>query len=428
MEHRSNSSSAGPATLGDAGGAPEETPPVTPADETGEVFDWFRPAMRADPHPTLHRFRARSPIHRNDMGWWVLGYAEALQVLHDNHFWRDRQTFLRAFRRTLGDGLAYEYVIRRLTYYGSTDHRRLRGTVSRAFTPRRIESMRPYIETLAHELLDRVGDEREFDILEHLAHPLPSLVICQMLGVPQELRAQFDSWTQRLAHLIAPVITPEQRQQGTRALAAEWECVEELIAARRAHPGPDLLSALIEAEEDGQRLTHDELITTVIFLFSAGHQTTRDTLGVGLLGLLTYREQFELLVENPGLAPAATEECLRWSSVVALAPQQAQHDVALGDVTIAEGETAFVVLPAANRDPRRFAEPDRFWIERPDNQHLAFSGGPHFCLGASLGKLELSVLLGVIATRFPHLQLAGEHLEWRDSVYFRGPKALVVTP
>jgi cytochrome P450 len=359
----------------------------------------------------------------------VLGYDEADRVLHGDGFGRRRERFLETFRHTLGEGIAYEYVTRRLSYYGPVEHRRLRGTVSRAFTPRRIAMMRPYITRLANELLDRVVDRPSFDVLECLAHPLPSLVICQMLGVPEELREGFDRWTALIPHLIAPRVTPDQLEAGTRAVIEEWACVAQLIDERRASPGDDLLTALIEAEDEGQRLTHEELIANVIFLFSAGHQTTRDTLGVGLLGMLSPRDPYTALVRDPSLAPAGAEECLRWSSVVTLSMEQAQAEVELGGSTVRAGDDVWIVLPAANRDPRRFPDPDRFRLDRPaDQRHISFSAGPHHCLGAALGRLELTVLLEVLARRLPDLQLAGREIQWRDTVFFRGPRALWLTP
>ena len=394
-----------------------------------EVFDWFAPSMRVDPHPALHRLRARSAVHRNDLGWWVLGHEEADRVLHGTGFGRRRERFLEAFRRTLGDGIAYEYVTRRLSYYSEAEHRRLRGTVARAFTPRRITMMRPYITRLAGELLDRVVDTPSFDVLESLAHPLPSLVICQMLGVPEELRADFDRWTTLIPHLIAPKVTPEQLEAGTRAVIEEWACVERLVDERRARPGDDLLTALIDAEEGGERLTREELIANVIFLFSAGHQTTRDSLGVGLLGMLQPRDPYAALVRDPSLAAAAAEECLRWGSVVTLSIEQAQAHVDLSGASLSPGDDVWIVLPAANRDPARFPDPDVFRLDRPpDQRHLSFSAGPHHCLGAALGRLELTVLLEVLGRRLPGAELADQELEWRDTVFFRGVRSLRIAP
>jgi cytochrome P450 len=394
-----------------------------------EVFDWFAPSMRVDPHPDLHRLRARSPIHRNDLGWWVLGYDEADRVLHGPGFARNRERFLENFRHTLGDGIAYEYVTRRLSYYGAGEHRRLRGTVARAFTPRRIAMMRSYVSGLAEELLDRVVDMPSFDVLESLAHPLPSLVICQMLGVPDALRADFDRWTTLIPHLIAPKVTPEQLDLGTRAVIEEWACVERLIEERRSRPGDDLLTALIDAEEGGRRLTREELIANVIFLFSAGHQTTRDSLGLALLGMLRPRDAYAAVVRDPSLAAAAVEEALRWGSVVALSIEQVQEHVDLGGTHLSPGEDVWIVLPAANRDPARFPDPDRFRLDRPsDQRHLSFSSGAHHCLGAALGRLELTVLLEVLARRLPDAELADQELEWRDTVFFRGVRSLRIAP
>jgi len=393
-----------------------------------EVFNWFDPAMRVDPYPTLARFRARCPVQRTELGWWLLGHAEASLAARDGRFNRDHEAFRASHRRTLGDGPAFEYVTRRLTYYGPPDHQRLRGTVSRAFTHSRIKAMRPYVERLAGELFDRVAGEPTFDIVEHVAHRLPSLVICEMLGVPEAERAHFDQWTQRIAHLISPELSAEQFEVGTAAVIEEWACIEELVEERRRTPGDDLLTALLQAEEEGQRLTREELVANVIFLFSAGHQTTRDTFAMGLLALLRHPDQYATLVADPSLAAVATEECLRYDAPVSLALQQALVDVELAGEAISAGDMVMLVLPAANRDPRRFEEPDRFWIERPDNHHLAFSGGPHLCLGAPLARLEVSVLLEAVARRFPHLELASEELTWRDSSVFRGPVALWVRP
>jgi cytochrome P450 len=382
------------------------------ADE--EVFDWFAPSMRVDPHPALHRLRARSAVHRNDLGLWVLGYEEADRVLHGPGFGRRRESFLETFRHTLGDGIAYEYVTRRLSYYSAAEHRRLRGTVARAFTPRRIAMMRPYITGLAEELLDRVADQPSFDVLGSLAHPLPSLVICQTTLIP---------------HLIAPKVTPEQLEAGTRAVIEEWACVERLIDERRSRPGDDLLTALIDAEEDGQRLTREELIANVIFLFSAGHQTTRDSLWLALLGMLEPRDPYEALVRDPSLAVAAAEESLRWGSVVTLSIDQAQEHVDLAGSHLSPGDDVWIVLPAANRDPARFTDPDSFRLDRPpDRRHLSFSAGPHHCLGAALGRLELTVLLEVLAGRLPDAELADQELEWRDTVFFRGVRSLQIAP
>ena len=394
-----------------------------------EVFDWFAPSMRVDPHPALHRLRARSAVHRNALGWWVLGFEEADRVLHGPGFGRRRERFLETFRHTLGDGIAYEYVTRRLSYYSAAEHRRLRGTVARAFTPRRIAMMRPYITGLAEALLGRVADQPSFDVLASLAHPLPSLVICQMLGVPEELRADFDRWTTLIPHLIAPTVTPEQLEAGTRAVIEEWACVERLIDERRSRPGDDLLTALIDAEEEGQRLTHEELIANVIFLFSAGHQTTRDSLGLGLLGMLEPRDPYAALVRDPSLAAAAAEESLRWGSVVTLSIDQAQQHVDLAGTHLSPGDDVWIVLPAANRDPARFPDPDSFRLDRPpDQRHLSFSAGPHHCLGAALGRLELTVLLEVLARRLPDAELAEQELEWRDTVFFRGVRSLRIAP
>jgi len=391
-------------------------------------FDWFAPHMRVDPYPDLHRFRAESPIQHTPEGWWVLGFEEANLVLKDSRFGRDRAVFLEDFRRTLGDGPAYEYVIRRMTYYGPPDHGRIRGIVAGAFTPRRIEGLRPFIQRITHELLDAAPDHRRFDLLEAVGHPLPSLVICELLGVPNSMREDFDRWTQDIAHLISPMVTDEQRRIGRETVIEEWACVEDIITHRAKSLGDDLLSALIQAEFEGERLTREELVANVMFMFSAGHQTTRDSLGMGVLGLLRHPTEWRRLAADPDeSARQATEECLRYESPVCIAQQHALTDTEVAGVRIPRGETINVLVNAANRDPRRFPVPDRLWIDRPDNHPMAFSGGPHLCLGAALARVEVSVVLAELAKRFPDLDLTGEEVRWRDTAVFRGPQELWVS-
>lgn len=393
-----------------------------------ERFNWFAPHMRIDPYPDLHRFRSASPVQHTAEGWWILGFDEANQVLKDGRFGRDRSVFLDDFRRSLGDGPAFEYVVRRMTYYGPPDHGRIRGIVAGTFTPRRIEALRPFVQRITHELLDAAPDHARFDLLEAVGHPLPSLVICELLGVPHSMRADFDRWTQVIAHLISPVVNEDQLRRGTETVIEEWACVEDLVSHRAQNLGDDLLSALIQAEFEGERLSREELVANVMFMFSAGHQTTRDALGMGVLGLLRHREEWERLTRDPnGLARQATEECLRWESPVCIAQQHALADTEVGGIPIPRGETINVLINAANRDPRRFPEPDRLRIDREGNHPMAFSGGPHLCLGAALARVEVGVVLGELAKRFPDLDLTGDEIRWRDTAVFRGPHEMWVT-
>jgi cytochrome P450 len=285
--------------------------------------------------------------------------------------------------------------------------------------------MRPHIQALADTLLAAV-DGTCMDVIAALAHPLPSLVICEMLGVPEADRPQMSIWTGDIQLVLAPVSTPEQLAMGEKAAAEFMAYIRTLAKERRGTLGDDLLSALLVAEEDGGRLTDDELVATVLFLFSAGHSTTRDLVANGLLALLHHPDQWRRLVLDPALLPAAINECLRYDSPVTLFPRTALADTTIQDTPIAAGEPVFVSISAANRDPARFANPDTFDIDRPNNEHLAFGGGIHYCLGAGLARTEAEIIFSTLLRRYPHLELTEEPSEWRPTFSFRGPVALHV--
>jgi pimeloyl-[acyl-carrier protein] synthase len=391
------------------------------------VFDPRAPGYAANPYPLLHRLRAEDPVHRSPMGFWVLTrYADVATVLRTPRSFGTGAT-PRGMQARYGDGAAFAYVSRRMSSYDPPDHTRLRSLVTRAFSVRRVESMRPHIQAIADHLLDAVAGADQIDIVADVAHPLPSLVICEMLGVPEADRPQFSTWTDAIAFLLAPLIDPDRLVAGEVAAGQFMEYVRALVRERRGAPGDDLLSALIAAEEAGDRLAEDELVATVVFLFSAGHQTTRDLVGNGLLALLNHPDQWERLLDDRSLVPAAVEECLRYDSPVTLFPRRALEDTALGGSAIGAGEQVYVSISGANRDPARFPDPDRFDLARGDNEHVAFGGGIHYCLGAALARTEAQIILGTLLDRYPQLQLAENAIEWRDTLAFRGPVALHVS-
>jgi cytochrome P450 len=240
--------------------------------EAEVLFDPLAPGFSADPYPVFQRVREKDPVHRTSRGFWlVTRYDDVQMVLR--RFGRGRSAEAR--RRLYGQGPAAKYVSLRLSGYNPPDHTRLRSLVNKAFTWRRIESLRPHIRTLAEELLNRVRGAVTFDVVEALTHPLPSLVICEMLGVPQSDRPRFAPWTDALARVLAPAFKPEWLDEANRAAGEFMEYIGTLVVKRRSAPSEDLLSALIAAEETGGRLSEDELVSTVLFLFTAGHQTTR---------------------------------------------------------------------------------------------------------------------------------------------------------
>jgi cytochrome P450 len=389
------------------------------------VFDPLAPGFVANPYPFLHRLREQDPVHRSPQGFWVLTRYDDVAAVQRNSRLFGAGNMREYLRSRLGDGAAFAYVSRRLNLMDPPAHTRLRSLVTRAFTARRVEAMRPHIQALADTLLAAV-DGTCMDVIAALAHPLPSLVICEMLGVPEADRPQMSIWTGDIQLVLAPVSTPEQLAMGEKAAAEFMAYIRTLAKERRGTLGDDLLSALLVAEEDGGRLTDDELVATVLFLFSAGHSTTRDLIANGLLALLHHPDQWRRLVLDPALLPAAINECLRYDSPVTLFPRTALADTTIQDTPIAAGEPVFVSISAANRDPARFANPDTFDIDRPNNEHLAFGGGIHYCLGAGLARTEAEIIFSTLLRRYPHLELTEEPSEWRPTFSFRGPVALHV--
>jgi len=388
------------------------------------VFDPFAPEYRADPFPTLHRLRAEDPVHRSPLGWVVTRYDDVAAALRDPHLGRafDRE----AGRAQLGGGAAFAYVSHRMHNFDPPDHTRLRSLVTKAFTMRRVEAMRPHVQAIADVLLDRVVGARTIDVLAVLAHPLPSLVICEMLGVPEADRPRFSHWTEDIAFLLDPSIPAHRLVAGEAAADEFMGYIRALIEQRRRAPADDLLSALIAAEEQGDRLTLDELVANVVFLFSAGHQTTRDLVGNGLLGLLRHPEVQRRVAADPSRLPALVEESLRFDPSVTVTLRRARAETAIADTRIAVGDRVILSLSGANRDPARFPDPDRFEIDRPDNVPLAFGGGIHYCLGAALARMEASIVFGTLLRRYPNLTLAEPAVQWRETWVFRGPVAVRV--
>jgi cytochrome P450 len=387
------------------------------------LFDPLAAGFSADPYPTFRRIREEDPVHRTARGFWlVTRYEDVLIVLRDRHFGRGRSAEAR--RRVWGEGPAAKYISLRLSGYNPPDHTRLRSLVTKAFTGKRVESMRPHIRAIAEDLLDRVRGASTFNVVETLTHPLPSLIICEMLGVPESDRSRFAPWTDAITRVLAPVFKPEWLDQANRAAGEFMEYIEALALKRRAMPADDLLSALIAAEQDGGCLSEEELVATVLFLFTAGHQTTRDLTGNGLIALLRHPEQLRWIRADSARIPDAVEECLRYDSPVIMMPAKCLEETSLGGKTIAAGDDIFCALSAANRDPARFLEPDRFDLNRADKEHVAFGAGIHYCLGAILARVEAAIMFEALLRRYPTLQLADERIEWRDSPSFRGPIAL----
>jgi cytochrome P450 len=309
------------------------------------------------------------------------------------------------------------------------DHTRLRGLVTKAFTARRIEALRGWIEGLADRLLDNVTATGRMDAIHDLAFPLPVLVICELLGIPEEDRGRFAGGSVGDVALLEP--TPPSREvldaanHGTQESKAYFEAIFE---ARRREPRDDLITQLVQAEEQGDRLSTDELRANVRLLFAAGHETTVNLIGNGLLALLRHPDQWQILRDDPSLVPNAVEEFLRYDSPVQAVARVPNEPVELSGVTLEKGELVVALLGAGNRDPAVFQDPDRLDVTRKDLKPLSFGGGIHFCLGAQLARLEAAVVFETLLRRLPNLRLAEpDGVERRPSFALRGLAALPVT-
>lgn len=370
---------------------------------------------RDDPYPRYERLRSISPVVRADDGAVVVTrYADCAAVVRDGrlgHMPPDMLAFLGL--PDWADHPALRQLFTSILTMNPPDHTRLRRLVSSTFTARRVQALRPAIEAIVDDLLDRMVGEVDF--VDAFAFPLPVNVIGELLGVPEPDRAQFQTlirdWSQ-----ILEIITPEVLAVADPAAATVRAYLAELVSLRRREPGPDLISALVAAEEEGDRLTEDELLTMAALLFAAGFETTTNLLANGLVAVLGNPAQAGLMHRDP---VTAVEELLRFDTPVQLVSRVAYEPVELGGVTVDAGERVVAYLGAGNRDPERFADPDRLDLARGDCAPLSFGGGIHYCLGAPLARLEAQVAFPALLRRFPHIELAGTP-ERRDSLAIRG--------
>lgn len=395
--------------------------------------DISSPAFKADPFPFYARLRATAPVYPvtqpdGRTAWLVTRYDDVAAVLKDERFAKDplnalspqqhaRKPWVPAFAHPL---------TRSMLDVDPPDHTRLRGLVHKAFTPRLVEQMRGPVQALCDRLLDRAQGRGRLDLIRAYAQPVPTTVIAAMLGVPVADRPRFQRWSQALLRAGA------SRWGILLVVPHVWlflRYVRRLIRARRARPRDDLISALAQAEEAGQRLSEDELLAMIVLLLVAGHETTVNLIGSGTLALLEHPEQLRRLRQAPGLMPSAVEELLRFTSPVEMATERyARQDVPIAGVTVPSGGLVRAVIASANRDERQFADPDRLDVTRAPNRHLSFGLGAHFCLGAALARMEGQIALATLLRRAPELRLAVEPhaLRWRAALVLRGLEGLPV--
>jgi cytochrome P450 len=307
-------------------------------------------------------------------------------------------------------------------------HNRLRGLIHKAFTPRRIELMRGTVQTVLNELLQGVKHRGTFDVIRDVADPLPSRMITIMLGIPAEDRDQFKTWTDSIYLFMGLSGVPilERARAASSAVAELTAYLRREIAAVRRSPRDDLLSDLVAAEEQNETLTEAELIANVVGVLNAGHETTTNLIGNGVLTLLQNPGSWELLRDEPSVVALAVEEVLRYESPIQMIGRTAIENVEIHGVTIGQGQPVALMLGSANRDPEQFPDADRFDIRRADNRHVAFGHGPHFCVGGALARVVGQVVFGTLPHRFPGLSLGNEQRKWRPYPLFRGLERLPV--
>lgn len=391
------------------------------------------PEGRADPHTRYRALRDLAPLHRSALGplWVCTRYEDCRTVLRDNRFGKwipdpdapeadiESPLFTTRRRPQAGEDEAHT-----LLMMNPPDHTRLRGLVSRGFTPKRVEALRPAVEAMTDEILDRMAVAGSLEVLDVLGFPLPVRVIGELVGVPEADRDRFRPLVRAAATALEPGTSDEEADAAVEAFGELREYFAQLIALRRSDPRDDLASVLIAArdddhEGDGARLSEQEMISTLILVFAAGFETTTNLIGNGLYALLRHPDEMTRVRDDPGLVPAAVEEILRWESPVQVDARRANEPADVAGEAIPEGDWLITLLGAANRDPAVFDDPEAFRVITRDMPALSFASGIHYCLGASLARLEGQVVFGRLLQRFDTIELT-ETPTWRNSLILRG--------
>lgn len=398
-------------------------------------FDSRRPELQDNPYPYYGRLRNEDPVHWSEphQAWVLTRYADVSAVLRDPRF--SAAARLRDALDSLPPAAQAELAVvagavsKTLAYLDLPEHTRLRRLVNIAFQPRVVETLRPQIQKVADALIDRVQDSGHMDVVSDYAHPLRLLVSAEMLGLPagdiEELMQWVDEFTTSAS--VHGLGDPGPRRCAERAMGRLTGYFRTVLEERRQRPGGDLISALLTAQYDGDRLDDDELVAACLMLFIGGNQSTRAIVSIGILALLRHPDQLNALYEDRSRIGSAVEELLRYDALNQGLIRIAIQEVVLGGKTIHRGERVLLLLTAANRDPAQFTAPDRLDVERNPNRHIAFGSGVHFCTGAPLGRAVIQIALSTVVSRLPELRLAAETVEWRDGLRAHGLMSLPVS-
>src|SRR3990172_1864784 len=418
--------------------------------------------IRVNPYPFYRQLRTQDPVHWDEeMGFWVFTRFADIESLYLDERFSRAQGLMGCFERLSRQDQdiarpVYHSFSKTMFYTDPPYHTHLRGLMNNAFTPRRVEQLRPYIKKTVADLLEEAQAKDQIEIIRDVAYPLPVMVIAELLGLPVQDRARFKKWSDDLFAILGTVRQTSQfLERAAQSLREMTEYVGDLSRERRERPGDDLLSALLSVVAEGEgrlvcphhakdsssppptaelvregeavaSLTQEELVANINILLSTGHETTTHLIGNGLLALLQHPDQMEKLQHQRGLLAAAIEEMLRYDNPVQITYRSALEDAEINGKLICKGNLVNSVLGSANRDPKRFSNPDDFDITRNEGRHLSFGLGIHFCIGASLVRLEAEIAFATILRRFPKIALATDHLDWQEHPIFRGLKSLPV--
>ncbi len=392
--------------------------------QSGVAFNRLSARTTQDPYPVYAALRTRAPVHRSRLlnAWVFTRHADVGSILRDHRrFGNDprKGTWTPRQRAMLPPPEELTMLL-----LDPPDHTRLRVLVSKAFTPKSVNALEPPVRNMLGRLLDDIGDPTAFDLMQAVARPLPMIVIAEMLGVPAEDRAQFAIWSAQRARLLEPLISRRERKAGEAASTAFDAYFLPLIERRRTSPREDILSALVQAQDEGEHLSERETLNMLRLLLSAGNETSANLIGNGILALLRHPDQLQRLREDPDLIPMAVEELLRFDSPVQADFRRVLVDCEVNGFTLRKRDNIVLLLGAANRDPEVFVNPDRLDVGRNQGSHLSFGSGIHHCLGAPLARLEGRIVLETLLERFSSINLLTDRPRFHKSIVLRGLQSL----
>jgi cytochrome P450 len=402
---------------------------VERADSPLSLYHLLDPEVLANPYPLFHRLRREDPVHWDVYlhAWIVTRYVDVVEVLHT--FSADRTpTPAQLTEMGVSDmNPVAQVMIKQMLFLDAPAHTRLRGLASKAFTPARVETLKAHIRDIVNNLLDKVQAQGAMDVIADLADPLPAIVTAELLGVPVSDHKLLKGWSANFAEMLGNFQhNPDRAQLMLRTVEEMTSYFREAIRETKAHPREGLIHSMLTAEIDGDRLAEEEVIANVVVTMVGGQETTTNLIGNGLLTLLRNPDQMKLLCDNLSLIPSAVEEMLRYESPSQHTARLAPSDRELGGKRIRKRQAVIAVMAAANRDPERFPDPDRFDIRRTDNRHLAFGYSAHFCFGAPLARAEGQIAFEVMLRRLKDIRLEPQSLVWRNNLGLRGLTSLCV--